>query len=127
MFARPILAPRFLLENSPKPMLPKPQPLPRTSPLLKDWGPGKPIPKGFRAPPDPSGNWYNPFTKESLNNDMTHPDGKGIDPHWDYIDMNRDHSRWFPDGRIVPKPHRVVLPPSPSDGSKYHEECVSFA
>lgn len=130
LFARPTVAPRFLLENSPKPILPKPQHLPRISSLLKDWGPGKPIPKGFRPPPKPEGNWYNPFTKESLHNDMNHP--KPFEPHWDYIDTEGNHFRWFPDGRIIPKPLRSFQLPQPNDDEREgvgsaEEKSVRFA
>ena len=130
LFARPTMALRFLLENSPKPILPKPQPLPRISSLLKDWGPGKPIPKGFRPPPKPEGNWHNPFTKKSLHNDMNHP--KSFEPHWDYIDTEGNHFRWFPDGRIIPKPLRSFQLPQPNDDEREgvgsaEEKSVRFA
>ena len=112
-FVRP--GPLLFLENGPKaaprltprPMpIPKPRPVPRPSPAMKNWNPNKPIPKGFRPPPNPKGNWYNPDTGESLHNDMGHPDPIG--PHWDYIDTLGNHFRISPDGTITPKIQAVT-------------------
>ena len=112
-FVRP--GPLLFLENGPKaaprltprPMpTPKPRPVPRPSPGMRDWNPNKPIPNGFRPPPNPKGNWYNPDTGESLHNDMGHPDPVG--PHWDYIDTLGNHFRISPDGTITPKIQAVI-------------------
>ena len=94
----------FFLRPTPLLLDGSPKVLPRISPSLKGWRPGRPVPPDFRPPPNPKGNWYNPFTKESLHNDMNHP--RPESPHWDYIDSAKQHFRWYPDGRIEPKPHR---------------------
>jgi hypothetical protein len=49
-------------------------------------------------PGDPSGNWYNPQTNESLRPDMNHPSPLG--PHWDYKAPNGEWYRWLPDGTL---------------------------
>ena len=119
LFLRP--GPDLFLENSPKPMpvpgpTPRPSPIPRLSQQLRNWRPGRPIPPDFRPPPNPKGNWHNPFTKESLHDDMGHP--KPYGPHWDYTDPAGNHFRWFPDGRILPRAPRGVIPPTTSDDIK---------
>ena len=121
-FVRP--GPLPFLENGPKvtprPIpLPNPRTVPRPSPAMKDWNPNKPIPEGFRPPPNPKGNWYNPDTGESLHNDMGHPDPIG--PHWDYIDILGNRFRIAPDGSITPKIRGVMPgignpPKTPSKG-----------
>lgn len=48
------------------------------------------------------GAWYNPSTKESLKNDMDHPEPIG--PHWDYTDSEKNRWRIDPNtGKKIPK------------------------
>lgn len=52
-------------------------------------------------PGSAEGSWYNPQTGEVFKPDLSHP--PGIDPHWDYKDVNGDWWRLFPDGSMIPK------------------------
>ena len=103
------LGPSILLENGPKILPPRPMP----SPLMRGWRPGRPIPKDFKPPVNPKANWHNPKTGESLHDDMGHPPPEG--PHFDYINPKGEHFRWFPDGRIIPKPSRTMPPTAPNN------------
>lgn len=116
---RPPPVSRTLLDNPAKA-----SPLPRGTGIPEGWRPSpdplKPNPpSGFelRGPPG-KGNYYNPWTKESLRPDLNHPDG--VEPHWDYKDPFGNRWRWFLDGVREPKPPRS-FPPAPPQNNERKE------
>ncbi len=81
--------------------------------LPEGWRPGNSMPKGFRPPPNPKGNWFNPKTGESLRPDLNHPEP--VRPHFDYRDPAGKWWRIFEDGTREPK----SIPTSSPSSSPY--------
>jgi RHS repeat-associated protein len=98
---------RCCAAQTPKTAPPKPKPKP-SSPGQPPTDPTKPPGPGYEWRPAGSrpgidkGGWHNPNTGESLHPDLNHPDPIG--PHWDYKGPYGPQYRWYPDGRMVPKP-----------------------
>lgn len=94
--------PPLLFFEEPPVLVPQPVPEFPTTPTespgpgYRWWG------RPDSIPGDKRGNWYNEETGESLRPNMDHK--PPIGPHWDYRAPDRTWYRWFPDGRLEPKP-----------------------